>query len=86
MAVIFGIFTTFLGSEETTIATIPIVGQYLSDILTTAVGYFNSFVVTFPYIVIDWQIFIYVIIPFELGLLVAKVLLGSRVPAHNSTP
>jgi len=67
-----------------TISSIPYVGVALSEILTTAVLKFNAFMVTFPYAQPVWFRFLWVIIPFEILLLVAKFFFGNRLPAHIS--
>lgn len=61
---------------------IPILGNYIRDILIFIMGYWNSFMETLPYLIVVWQMFIYVIIPFEIGLLILKFFLASRVPAN----
>lgn len=79
---IFGVL--FWIFPEVTISGIPIIGQPVSDILTVAVQYWNSFMETFPYAQTLWYVFLYMVIPFELGLLILKVFLGSRTPsAHH---
>jgi len=67
------------------IASIPIIGPSVSTFLVTAVKLYNGFITTFPYAQTAFQALIYVIIPFELLMILGKFLLGSRVPAnHNS--
>jgi len=67
-----------------TISSLPYVGTDLSNILDQIVLIWNAFMVTFPYAQTIWTIFLTVILPFEILLLVAKVILGSRVPAHTT--
>lgn len=62
---------------------IPQVGEPVADTLTLMVEYWNSFLITFPYAVIVWHMFLYVILPFELIMLIMKFFLGSRRPMEN---
>jgi len=66
-----------------TIATIPIIGESVSETLYLMVSYWNSFMLTFPYAEVGWEIFILIIVPFEIGLVIAKFFLGSRTPAET---
>jgi len=67
-----------------TLASIPIIGPSLQSILITMVRMYNSFIDTFPYAETAFNLLIYVIIPFELLMLLGKFLLGHRLPAsHN---
>lgn len=50
--------------------------------MTNMVQYYNSFLDIFPFAVLPTQIFLWIILPFEIGLLIAKFFLGSRIPAH----
>lgn len=52
------------------------------SIFSTAVSYWNMFLETFPYASIVWTMFLTVIIPFELGMLIFRFFLGSRLPAN----
>lgn len=65
-----------------TIASIPYFGQSMSDTLIQVVGYWNGFMQTFPYALTAWHIFLWFIIPFEIGLLVLKFFLGHRTPVN----
>jgi len=76
------LFSLFL--PIVTLSSIPLVGPFISSTLGTVVGVWNAFLVTFPYAQLPWTIFLYVIIPFELILLILKAILGSRVPTHNT--
>jgi len=78
------ISTVFLILPAVSIASIPSIGPAVSSALITAVGIWNSFIVSFPYAGIAWNVFLIVILPFELLLLLAKFFLGSRVPAHTN--
>lgn len=53
------------------------------NVLSLAVGYWNGFLTIFPFAVLPWHLFLYVVIPFEIALLVLKFFLGSRVPSHH---
>lgn len=67
-----------------TIADIPSVGPFISTNLTLAVTKWNAFLITFPYAVVVWFCFKLIIV-FELLLLTARFILGSRLPvAHSS--
>ena len=56
----------------------------MSSVLLTAVVLFNTFLETFPYAIVGWHMFLYVVIPFEILLIVLKVFLGSRaIGQHN---
>jgi len=54
----------------------------IDDALVSIVGTWNAFLVTFPYADIAWTMFIYFILPFELGMLLLKIILGSRTPSN----
>lgn len=66
------------------LASIPYIGVSLRGDVVWMVGVWNSFMQTFPYAQIAWQVFLYVVVPFELLLLVAKFFLGHRLPAHTA--
>ncbi len=78
LALIFAIPTAIFG--EAKIANLPFVGSFLNTTLLSVSGTWNAFVVTFPYAGIAWDVFVYVIVPFEVIMLFLKVFLGSRVP------
>ena len=61
-----------------TLSSLPYIGDTIASLLLTVVKTWNSFLVTFPYAVVGWNIFKYVILPFEGLLLLSKFLLGSR--------
>jgi len=65
------------------IASIPYIGSAVSGYLTTAVLTWNAFIATFPYAGIAWNVFIFVILPFEALMLIGKFFLGHRMPSHN---
>jgi len=73
---------SFVGSV--TIADIPQIGTTISNGLLTMVTTWNAIIETVPYLEIVSFIFFWVIIPLEIGLLVLKFFLGSRVPAHTN--
>jgi len=66
------------------IASIPFIGEFLSSTLITVVQVWNAFVDSFPYAGVAWNIFIWVVLPFEVILLVAKFILGHRVPTNDT--
>jgi len=63
-----------------TIADIPVIGETITSIMVFAVTHWNSVIDTFPYFDIVWTLFLYIVIPFEIGLIVLKFFLGSRTP------
>jgi len=65
-----------------TISSIPVIGTAVSGYIDTIVTTWNAFMITFPYAQTGWDVFIYVILPFEILLLLGKMFLGSRVPSH----
>jgi len=67
-----------------TLASIPIIGSSLQSILLTMVRTYNAFIDTFPYAETAFQLLIYVIIPFELLMLLGKFLLGHRLPSNHN--
>jgi len=79
---IFGAIFVFL--PEVTIASIPFIGEQLSSILQTVALTWNAFMVTFPYAQTGWQIFLTVVLPFEVLMLIAKFFFGHRLPAHTN--
>lgn len=79
---IFGAILSFL--PTVTIADIAYIGPTLSETLTIMISTWNAFMVTFPYAETLWNVFIYVILPFEFTMLIAKFFLGQRLPAHTN--
>lgn len=63
-----------------TLENIWVIGPTLRETLVIAVGYMNTLFVTLPHIETVWNMFVFVIIPFELVLLVMKFILGHRTP------
>lgn len=64
------------------VADIPFIGGYIATYLGMAVSYINTGVIILPFLQVVWHSFVYVILPFEISLLVAKFFFGSRLPAH----
>lgn len=64
------------------ISDIPYVGQWVYATLQIAVEYMNEFLTIVPPLETLWHVFIWVVIPFELVLMIVKLLLGSRTPAN----
>lgn len=62
---------------------IPVVGPFVIEYLSLAMSYWNGFMNLVPYLHLPWTILLTVIIPFEMGLLIAKFFFGSRLPVHN---
>jgi len=77
------LFIIFYLLPDAALADIPLIGNSVSSILLTVVRYWNTFMETFPYAQTGWDIFIYVIIPFEIALLTLKLFLGSRTPVSH---
>jgi len=63
---------------------LPFIGSGFYDLLVTMVSMWNAFIVTFPYAGIAWNVFLYVILPFELIMIIGKAFLGSRMPHHTN--
>jgi len=78
---IFGWIFTLL--PHVTISSLPIIGEFLSSTLIQMVRVWNAFIETFPYAQVGWDVFKYVIIPFEGLMLLGKFFLGSRMPSHS---
>jgi len=80
VVLVFGVLFVFL--PEVGISSIPLIGDQAYYYLALAVSYWNTGVSIFPPARIVWTVFVWVVIPFEILLLLAKVFLGSRTPAH----
>jgi len=78
--VLYALGGIFFFLPVATIATLPVFGQAISDTLYTAVYTWNAFLVTFPYAEVVWQMFLWVVIPLEIGILIEKFFLGHRTP------
>jgi len=70
----------FVFLPTVTIASIPYVGTQISTTLIWAISTWNAFLVTFPYAEVVWQMFLWVVIPLEIGILIEKFFLGHRTP------
>lgn len=77
---VFGSLFVFL--PEVYLSDIPLIGNELVSALTTMITTWNSFLVTFPYAEVVWDVILFVIIPFEILLLVARFFLGQRLPTN----
>jgi hypothetical protein len=55
-------------------------GFDFGSLLLSVIKIWNAFLETFPYAVVVWHMFIWVIIPFEILMLLGKFLLGHRMP------
>jgi len=69
---------------EVSIASIPYFGEEVRNTLIWAIQTWNAFMLTFPYAETAWHMFLWVVVPFELLLLIGKFLLGHRLPAQNN--
>jgi len=65
------------------IAGFPLIGSHLVSAFTTTGNALCGFYVTVPYVYDLFYIFFWVIIPFEIGLGVLRVVLGNRSPVLN---
>lgn len=65
---------------DVSLTDIPIMGDTIVSLLYSLVETWNAFLITFPYAEVAWNVLLYWIIPFELGLMVLKFFLGSRMP------
>lgn len=83
--ILVGIFSILFGFfPVVTIADIPVIGESVSSILLQMVVMWNAFLLTFPYAQLPWNILLYVILPFEVLLLVFRFILGHRVPVSHA--
>jgi len=64
---------------DSSLASIPIIGDDIQSILLWIVTTWNAFLVTVPYFQIVWDLFIYAIY-FEICIIILKFWLGSRTP------
>jgi len=64
------------------LSSIPYIGTGVSTGLTTMVGVWYGFLETFPYAQLPWNIFLFVILPFEIGLILLKFFFGNRLPIN----
>lgn len=78
---VFG--SLFVFFPEVHLIDIPVFGSLMVDYLTWAVTTWNSFLETFPYAQTAWQMLLFVVLPFELLMLVAKFFLGHRMPINK---
>lgn len=63
---------------------IPVIGEFVASSLTSMVLIWNAFLITFPYAQTTWDIFLFVILPFEGIMLIAKFFLGHRLPTNTN--
>jgi len=70
--------------DVVTLADLPFIGDTVRGFLITMVTTWNAFLVTFPYAVLPWQLFLYGVIPLEITIIILRFILGSRTPvSHN---
>lgn len=63
---------------------VPLLLPYgLDGAVSYVSGLWSSFLVTFPYAIVAWHMFLWVVLPFEFLLLVFKLILGSRLPVNH---
>jgi len=79
--IIIGVFFFIL--PVATISSIPIIGSTISDILYSIIISWNTFMISFPYAQTLWDVFLFVIIPFEISVLILKLVFGSRTPIQH---
>lgn len=83
------IFTLFIYSLVFLLVSIAsilpsaILPSYALSLLATAIGTYNSFLDIFPFATLPTQLFLGVVLPFELALLIGKFFLGSRLPSNS---
>jgi len=75
LIILFSFFSVHL-------ATIPMIGDEIVSILTTAVQAWNTLMEMIPYLHTTWTIFLWVIMPFEITMLTLKFFLGHRMPTN----
>lgn len=78
---IFGSLFVFL--PVVTLENVPYIGEALRGIIIDMVGVWKAVLTTFPYAQVAWDVFLYVIMPFEILLLVSKFFLGHRSPHQH---
>jgi len=88
IALILGFIASFLAMvfsilPSVGVADIPFIGGYIVTYVSLAMSYWNLALEVIPYFQIVWSTFLYVIIPFEFAMLVAKFFFGSRLPTNN---
>ena len=67
-----------------TLAGIPFIGDTIIYYLTLVIGYWNTFLLVIPLFAIPWNLFLNIIVPFEIALIMLKFFLGHRSPvAHH---
>jgi len=74
----------FIFLPVVTIADLPYFGEQISSTLVWAISTWNAFLITFPYAETAWHIFLWIILPFEVTMLVAKFFIGHRLPAQQN--
>lgn len=74
LSAIFSIFPVV------SIASIPWAGEFISETLTSMVLTWNAFMETFPYAEVGWHMLLWVILPFEALMSLAKFFFGARLP------
>lgn len=83
LSIVFVLISTiFSWLPVVTIASLPFIGEFVSSSLLLMVQYWNSFLITFPYASIAWNVFLIVIVPFELFMLLMRFFFGARVPTN----
>jgi len=79
---IFGSLFVFL--PEVSISSIPYIGVPFYNLLVSLVSMWNAFISTFPYAGIAWNVLLFVILPFEVLMLLGKFFLGHRMPSNHN--
>jgi len=77
---LFGMIFVFF--PKVTIADIPLVGAPFSEYFSGFMDTWYTILTMIPYLQDVWFVLLWVILPFEIGLLVMKFFLGHRMPAH----
>jgi len=77
LSAIFNIFPVV------SISSIPYAGEYIAEILLDIVITWNTFMITFPYAEIGWNVLLWVILPFEAIMSLGKFFFGHRLPENK---
>ena len=80
---IFALFPTSSVSNPFGSETAPTWGIAISNGITIMIQTWNAFLISFPYAVVGWHMFL-VILSFEALMLIGKFFLGARLPAHTN--
>jgi len=77
LSAVFSIF------PEVSISSIPFAGEDIAEILSDMVITWNTFIITFPYAEVAWNMLLWIILPFEALMSLGKFFFGSRLPENK---